>query len=500
MLLLAFLLVSCGENGQKSYYIEEPVRGAVKESPAVKTPQIYYFFDRTLSMQGFVNKKDSEYSRCIPRLWEVAESSALWPETETKASFYKFTEGRIYKVSKNHVSRNVLRPEFYKMPDEGSLVSAPGDDQVFATVAKYIARVIASEPSPDKLFIVVNDLYEQNRQDNSYNAFFRNAFENGLSGAIIAVQSEFDGKIENITRDTADEGIEIKGKSTFFIFIIGPRDTLLQYCGVLFDDTDFRSLKSERVFFLLGDESLPSDLPRTPDVKFAESDEDFKRIANNNNINLRANIPTLFTADGNPVNRKVAAFQLLNNVGSRYVGGLAAKNLAITNLPVKDIESDTFKNIFKNNFKNNFQFDDDTEKTVEFSGGEEKTEDNLSVFEPVTDKEESSFTVTAAADSAVNEMDEGRYPLAVVINTKNGSLREGCYRINYELFQRAKIPDWVTARNAETADKLKESIKPNEPVKILKLESIYKNITEAYNKQREWRRVYSDTIYLEKLR
>jgi len=481
LLLTAFLLVTCDKNGSKKtqgngqkpvrsgYYIEEPSRGNAAGSPAAIIPQIYYFFDRTISMQGYVSKNNTEYIRIIPQLWMAAET--IWPET--KASFYKFGEGDIRRLSRESIRDNVRRRDFYNTPGDGTTVFKTDDNQVFANAAKYIA----SMSSPDKLFIVVTDLYEQNREDNCFSTLFRNAFERGMSGAIIAIQSGFNGTIENISNNPNAKPIKVPdGISTFFIFIIGQRDILLKYYGAFSADTDFRSLKSEKTLFLLGDGSVPSELPWTPSIRKANSDKMFEKIANNNNINLKENILKLFTVKGNTVDpMKVESFRLIGNVRSRYVGGL----------PVKNIDFNSF------NFESSY--------TVEYCSGDKNTEGNLSVFE-VREKEKANFFITPANGRTVNDMDTGRYPLAVVINTKNNSLNKGCYRINYEVFQRAKIPQWVTDRNAETEDELRESNKPDTAVKILRLESIYKYIAEVYNKQHEWGRVYSDSLYLEKQR
>ena len=485
LLLTAFLLVTCDKNGPKKgqgngqkpvrsgYYIEEPVRGNAGESPAAIIPQIYYFFDRTKSMQGFVSNNNTEYIRIIPQLWMVAESTVLWPETEKSASFFNFGEGDVRKLSREFVRTNVRREAFYPTPDAGTKAFSTGTDQVFATAAKFIASVF----SPDKLFIVVTDLYEQNREDNCFSTLFRNAFERGMSGAIIAIQSGFNGTIENISNNPNAKPIKVPdGISTFFIFIIGQRDILLKYYGAFSADTVFQGLKSEKTLFLLGDGSVPSELPWTPSIRKANSDKMFEKIANNNNINLKENILKLFTVKGNTVDpMKVESFRLIGNVRSRYVGGL----------PVKNIDFNSF------NFESSY--------TVEYCSGDRNTEGNLSVFE-VREKEKANFFITPANGRTVNDMDTGRYPLAVVINTKNNSLNKGCYRINYEVFQRAKIPQWVTDRNAETEDELRESNKPDTAVKILRLESIYKYIAEVYNKQHEWGRVYSDSLYLEKQR
>jgi len=479
LIMSAFLLATCSKSGQNlappGYYIEEPSRGSSGESPSAKTPQIYYLFDRTTSMQGYVYKSDTEYIKIIPQLWMVAESTALWPETEKSALFFNFGEGDVRKLSREYIRDNVRRPAFYPTPYAGTLAFSTGTNQVFATASKFIA----SETSPDKLFIVVTDLYEQNREDNCFSALFRDAFEHGMSGAIIAIQSRYNGSIENIS-DNLAANIKVDGISTFFIFIIGQRDTLLKYYEAFFASADFSSLKSNKVLFLLGDGSWPSDLPWTPDNKNASSDKRFNEIANNYTINLKEGITKLYTVKGKVDPFKVKSFRLLGNKHSQYVGGL----------PIQNIDFNSF------NFEPSY--------TVGYCNWEDRiTKGELSIFELVNDKEKANyFTIDDAVNGeSVNGMDAKRYPIAVVVKTtENKSLKKGCYRIDYEIIQRAIIPQWVKDLNAGTLNELEESIKPDKAVKILRLESIYKYIAEAYNNRSEWGKVYADTLYLEKQR
>jgi hypothetical protein len=475
LILPALVLVACDKSGRNlaraGYYIEEPSRGNAEESPA-QAPLIQYLFDRTLSMQGYVAKNTTEYARIIPQLWMVAESPALWPESETSATFYKFGEGNIRRLSRGYVRDRVRHRDFYATPGDGELALSTGDKQVFATAAKYVV----AQSSPDKLFIVVTDLYEQNREDNCFSALFRDAFEQGLSGALIAIESEFDGSIENISDDLA-ASIRVKGTSTFFIFIIGRRDTLTKYCEAFFATADFQSLRSEKVLFLPGDGSGSAEPPWTPAARGANSDRVFERIAGTNNINLKEGIPKLFTAQGVAVDPlTVGAFRLIGNDRSHYIGGL----------PVTNIDS------------NSFAFE--ASYTAGYCKGDRNTRGELSVFELLTGKAKENFAIAAIDGSLVNGMDTGRYPLAVTITTKNGSLEKGCYHISYEIFQRAKTPQWVTERNAGTLAELEESKSSGGAVKILRLESIYRHIAEAYNNRSEWGRVYAGSLYLEKQR
>jgi type VI protein secretion system component Hcp len=297
-----------------------------------------------------------------------------------------------------------------------------------------------------------------------------------MSGAIIAIESGFNGSIENIS-DNLAANIRVNGTSTFFLFIIGHKDILIKYCETFFSTADFLSLETDKIIFLLENESGSKELPWTPTIKKANRDKKIKEIAHNNNINLKEGIPKLFTENGNRVNDlNVAAFRLIGNAQSQYIGGLNVKNIDLSSF------------IYEPSF------------SIEYCNGEKIKEGDLSTFELINDKEKANFTITATNGSTVYDMDTRRYPLAVAINTKNDPLKKGCYRINYEIIQRAIIPQWVTKRNAATLNELEESNKPDAVIKVLRLESIYRYIAEAYNNRPEWGRVYADSLYLEKQR
>jgi len=468
--ILLFITCDGGGSNMARYYIEEPSYITFDESLPAKIPQIFYFFDRTTSMQGFASTQNSEYSNIIPQLWMVAESSSLWPESEASASFLTFSEGDIRSVTRGYVRDNIRLNGFYGN-SYGTRVFSTGSRQVFAAAAGYISERF----SEDNLFVLITDLYEQNREDNCFSVLFRNAFENGMSGAVIAVQSRYNGFIENISNEIGIN-IRVDGASTFFIFIIGKRDTLVKYCEGLFATPDFQRLKSEKVLFLLGDESKFTELPWTPVIRNANSEKVFERFLNGYNINLRDDIPKLLTAQGNAVDPlKAESFRLIGNFKSQYIGGL----------PVQNIDSGSFE------IASSF--------TVRYNGGDKIPSGELSVFELINDNEKVNFSVNVIDGSEADGMDFTRYPFAVIINTKNDSLKKGCYHVNYEIFQRAKIPQWVTEMNADTITELDQS-KSGPVIKILRLESIYRYIAQAYNNRSEWGRIYANSVYFEKTR
>lgn len=478
--LLLLALESCsrksstgGSSVRSGFYIEEPSRENLPVNTT--TPQIYYFFDRTLSMQGFVAEDYTAYSTVIPQLWNVAESTKLWSQSAAGASFYEFGEGDIRKLSRQFIRDNIQKKTFYGQPHGGQIVQSNNGRQVFETVAKYIA----TQPAENALFIAVTDLYEQNREDNCFSVLFSDAFKRGLSGALLAVESRFNGTIENISINSTQR-VKVDGISTFFIFIVGQRDVLKEYCEALLETVEFKQAKSEYVLFLTDNDSPSAEIPWTPDIKNANSERTFERIGYDNNINLKDDISRLFTWNGNTAAQadslKVESFRLLGGPRSQYIGGIS--------VDYADIHSFSFEPSY----------------TVGYSNGERVEQGAFTAFETLNDREKTNFAITVVDGNEVSGMDTNRYPLAVAIETKNDSLDKGCYQIRYEIFKKAIVPRWVTERSAGNLNELEESSRPNTLVKILRLESIYRYIAEAYNYRSEWGRIYADTLYLEKTR
>jgi hypothetical protein len=373
------------------------------------------------------------------------------------------------------VRDNIQKRSFYGRLNEGQIVQSNNGRQVFESMAKYIA----AQPSEDALFVAVTDLYEQNREDNCFSTLFSDAFKRGLSGALIAVESRFNGTIENISINSTQR-IKVDGISTFFIFIIGQRDVLKKYCEALLETVEFKQVNSEYVLFLTDDGRPSAEIPWTPATKNANSERTFEKIGYGNNINLKDDIYRLFTWNGNTAvqadSSKTESFRLLGSFRSQYVGGIS--------VDYADTRSFSFEPSY----------------TVGYSNGERGEQGAFTVFETLSDREKTDFTLTVIDGNEVSGMNTSHYPLAVVIETNNNSLDKGCYQINYEIFKKAIVPRWVRERSADNLNELEESNRTNTLVKILRLESIYRYIAEAYNDRPEWGRIYTDTLYLEKTR
>jgi hypothetical protein len=487
IVLVMLLLLSCEGRSRKTsagdisvrsgYYIEEPSREYFPKDADSTPPRIYYFFDRTASMQGFVAEDYTAYATVIPQLWSVAESTMLWAQSAADASFYEFGELDIRKLSRQFVRDNIQKKSFYGNYHNGQIVHSNNGRQVFETLAKYIA----AQTVENSLFIAVTDLYEQNREDNCFSVLFSDAFKRGLSGALIAVESRFNGTIENISINSAPN-IRVDGQSTFFIFIVGQRDAVKRYCEALLETVELKQVKSEYVLFLIGNESRPSKIPWTPGIKNANSEKGFERIKYNNNINLKSDILRLFTWKGDtskpePADtEKAESFRLLGNVRSQYVGGISV------------------------DYADPKAFSYEPSYTAGYSKEDRVESGAFTAFDTLNDNEKTKFIITVVEGNEVLDMNASLFPLAVVIGTKNDSLSKGCYRIGYEISQKAIVPQWVTERSAANLSELEESNGSNRLVKILRLESIYRYIAEAYNSRSEWGKIYADSLYFEKTR
>jgi len=491
IVLASLLLTACGGRSKNSgtggkqarsgFYIEEPSYGNASQDADTAIPNIYYFFDRTVSMQGFVAEKNTSYSAIIPQLWSVAESTKLWPKSAASASFFEFGND-VRKITRQFVRDNIQEKAFYGQgPRDAQIVqgiynSREENSQVFETLSKYIA----TRPAENSLFITVTDLYEQNREDNCFSVFFSDAFSRGLSGALIAVESRFKGTVENISKDST-QNIKVDGKSTFFIFILGPRDILKKYCDALF--VEFPKGEYNHVLFLINNDSRPANIPWTPGIRKASRPKMFEKIGYGSNINLKNDIPRLFTLNGTDPKQadpsKVAAFRLIGDIKSQYIGGIS----------VDYADTDAFKY--------------EAPYNVGFSRGDRVEQGAITVFEALNDNKKTNITIDVIDGNKVAGMDANRYPLAVAVGTKNASMDKGAYQIRYEIFQKAVIPSWVSKRSAATETELKESNRPDNPdnvIKILRLESIYRYIAEAYNYKPERGKIYADLLYLEKTR
>jgi hypothetical protein len=461
MYALVCLAVSCGRIGP--CYVEAPL-----EKDPAETARLHFFFDKTLSMRGFAEKGDeSHYVQTLPLLWRAADTAF----TASSACFYEY--GTQYTnefkgpEAVTYIKREALRPGFYG----DSAVTAGvrikrNNGQPFSAAADYIGTL----NEPDSAYIVVTDLYEQNRE-NPFFLFFRDAFSRGLSGAFFAVESSFTGSIHSVSVVNEEKSVLVRdGIATFFICIAGDSDIVYSYSAALAKELENNINFNSAVFITGGVKDL--ELYHGESV-MAESARRFGRKENAfRQVNVRPE--EIFVITQSP-SYAAESYQLLTKTGSRLAAGLALKNAN----PLS------------------FKY---------------KIESSLSYFDGRTagDKDPSQFilksnsTDVSARIFHVSEIDEDSlasinadYPLYLVLETKNREMKKGWYKINYRIISDAiPEPGWISGLNAEDIKDLEESAaEKGGSVKVLGLKYVYEKIAGAYNNLRS-RNNYSNEIYL----
>jgi hypothetical protein len=459
------LAASCGRVGP--CYVEAP-----PEKAAAETALLHYFFDKTDSMRGFTEKGDeSHYVQTLPLLWQAANvaftaSSARFYEYGTRyTNEFKTPEAIAY------VKNELLRPRFYgdSVITAGVRVKDNGG-QPFSAVADYIKTL----NEPESAYIVVTDLYEQNRE-NPFFLFFREAFGRGLSGAFFAVESSFAGSVHSVSRVNVERSIPVRnGIAVFFICIVGDSDVVYSYSAALAKEMENKVSFNSAVFIAGGAREL--ELYHSDPVMAGSTRRfDLKENAFRQ-VNIRPEI--IRSSSSAPV--KAESYQLLTKTGSRWTAGLPLKNI------------------------NPFSFKYKTEFSLSHSGGNKAGSEDPTQF-----KGEANSTDVSAGIFHVSEIDEdslaavnsgypsAALPLYLVIETNNHTMEKGWYKIGYTIIPEAiPEPDWVSALNAKDINALEESAGENGGrVKVLDLADVYEKIAGAYNAVRS-KNIYSDEIYL----
>jgi hypothetical protein len=459
---LAFLAVSCGRIGP--CYVEAPPGEALTE-----TARFYYFFDKTDSMRGFTEKGDeSHYVQTLPLLWQAANagfaaSSARFFEYGTRyTNEYRSPESIAY------VKNELLRPRFYgDSAATGGIRVRENGGQPFSAVADYIGTL----NEPGSAYIVVTDLYEQNRE-NPFFLFFRDAFSRGLSGAFFAVESSFTGNVHSVSRVNEGKSVPVRDSiATFFLCIVGDSNIVYSYSAALAKEFEDKINFNSAVF--LADSVQDPALYHGESV-MAGSARRFDRKENAfRQVNLRPEEIFIINQSSSPPYAP-ESYQLLTKTGSRWTAGLALKN----------INPLSFK--YKTEFSLSY-FDGKTTGSQEpsrFIGKSNSTDVDARIFH-ISEIDEDGL-------ASVNS----DYPLYLKIETKNRIMEKGWYKISYRIVPEAiPEPEWISALNARDINELEESARERGGhIKVLHLADVYEKIAGTYNARP--RNSYSNELYL----
>jgi len=509
------LAASCRRIGP--LYVEIPEKKTGAESV-----QLHFFFDRTISMGGFAEKgDDSDYIKTMTQLWQVGDKAFSPLKTRIFDYFLDSTSEYKTEEAKNYIKREVRLPRFYegrfiysRIDGRGPMINHYADalnrgyreivhqnnEQPFSGVADYIKKLYESEGNESKsAYIVVTDSYEQNRgNDNPFFQFFRDAFDKGLSGALFAVESVFNGSIWEISIvNGVDRGIRVNnGIATFFICIIGDSDTVYTYSAELAKELKARDIKSHNAVFMLKP-------PQETGINYGEHNMDGsargygkgENALNANTLkrmNMRSEGIFVISQDTSSFRNTDYSYQVLTDTGSRWAAGLALKN------------------INQENFKYTADF------SLSFSDGK--------IVKTGSDEPAPSLFISRGKSSIVSTrvihvseiiaqlIEKKMYqnppyhlipvlenaddcPIYLVVETDNREMDKGWHKISCVIKSEAiREPAWVGELNAVSIPALVESARAGGRVKVLEIANVYKDIAEAYNKKTE--SVFSYELYL----
>jgi hypothetical protein len=423
-------------------------------------------------MQGFARGgDDSEYVNALGCLWQVGEKIP-----GAAHSFYEYGEADIRGLTRQEIVRQVRLPDFYGRPTPGKTPIRQSNGQPFAAVSAFIHNDL--EPAENNLYVITTDLYEQNKENLCFSQFFQQAFTGGLSGALFAVTSQFNGTIYNISPTRQDPHLRVNGRSTFFIIIVGKGNTVADYAAKLAKEFSVSNITDvEKVLFAQERGRGAEDAAMFPISRKRprrESDFDSPDFAYTS-VNLIRAPHSFYTWTLPPSKQKagkapvyesapaegLSAYRLVTDIGSRWVASLPASLDDKVSLD---------------------QFEYRAELSAAFSRGGAPERGAPSEFDSFAAGEVLKARVLPSGD--IPEEARPQAPLSALvlsIETKNKELESGFYHITYNIKPSVKVPAWVTERNAADQSALRASNRKGALVKTLSLWKIYTDIADVYH-------------------
>jgi hypothetical protein len=189
------------------------------EAPPADSMSADIYVDATLSMTGFVADPDSNYLRLLDEL-----------EGSLANKWKKSADLRYFKFGKS--VRQVDREEF-----RGARKTAFYTERgIFETTD---IDLVAARATPKRLTVAVTDLFQGDQDVNPIvSSIRRNVFEKDLAAGILAVNSEFDGKVYDARvppfRYTSKKGTPATYRP-FFLLMLGDAAAIEQLVAALAD-------------------------------------------------------------------------------------------------------------------------------------------------------------------------------------------------------------------------------------------------------------------------
>lgn len=483
LLLLGFALVFAACDRPTRVFVEIPIPHNEYEMqfPHEGPVRIRYFIDRTESIAGFTAVADSAYIRTVRSLLEAGRS--LWQDADADYFVYGGLQiGRIPRTALMHPSTGFSVRSFYGFgahANIGALVRH-SHQRPFYSVNNFIHETIDADGR--SLDVVITDFQERYEMV-AFSRFFQVAFARGLSGALFAVDSEFNGVVWDVDGDRPFPGPgsgpnDWTGMttSTFFILMVGTTAEVSQFSERLFSDLVAGGISFNHTVFLVGSAERV-EFPEIGEFMMIQNARQFESdAAQFQTVNLRRldnRMLGLFRWDGtSPEPLEAEAYQVIGRVGSRYSAVLT-------------------DSVF-----DGFYFS--VTPRVWFHPGETGvvSPGTVSSFRDLgTGGDNFAFrTVQYPAEAGCGRFFRRLYLIGETRN--HGSLASGFYRISYGVEARAVTPAWVMEKNAETISEFRAAHERGEGLRVFRLRAVYSDIVAAYNSANVSRPTWSGELYL----
>lgn len=483
MLLLVIILVMYVGCSKTKLYLEaaeSPTSHEVADQPNIAPTQVHYFYDRTESMKGFAYNSESAYLNTIRLIRTTGE--LFWSPIETDHTYYVYGDtqiGRIDGALVENREEGLSAADFYGLNPPASFgnvlgirVRYRGEEQLYGSgqpllsVNTYVNEMINSHS--DTLYVVVADFFKRDNKVQMPN-FFRQAFERGLSGAFFAVESEFNGIMYDIIgNDTPfpEEGTTGDIRSTFFILITGNRSHVTEYSKELFTKLNEKEIKFNSSVFLTGSKERIFPVPEGLSVvnleRVLQDNEKIRLLQWDGDVSVLADVETY-------------NINILGKFGTQY-------SASISDSIIYD--------------DGNFLFP--VTPQVWHSSGEDGRvkSGTISQFEDITANNPFIFQTKIQPSETNNQFYKSLF-FDGKTNAFN-TFAPGFYKISYRIETQAKVPDWVSEKDATEVQEFVDSLDDEvvgELIKVLNFQEIYKGIVEAYNRV-EFRPAWSGEFYL----
>lgn len=213
----ALLLTACGPDQQTiSCAPTAATATASKRLTPTESIQLSILIDGTPSMQGYVNKPNSRYAKTLQFI--DGASSSGWTSAKSSVKYYRFGTQK-QAIDRETYVRSQL-PAFYQ---GGANYSVSRIDAVL------------NKPAPDRLDIVVTDLYQKDADVRLVQNLLKDRYlEQGYGVGILAVKSEFNGTIYDVGLTGQQFNYSTAGKSPqrfhpFYVMVLGSYGNIQHY-------------------------------------------------------------------------------------------------------------------------------------------------------------------------------------------------------------------------------------------------------------------------------